>query len=309
LGGLITLPAAIIFLGAATSDFAGSTFSLGVHAMPIVFAQMPAGRLFGFLWLFMLFVAAVTSSVSMLQPVIAFLEEGFALKRHASAAILGLVSAIGCGYVMYFSKGLVALDTFDFWVGSFLIFVLAMVQALLYGWVFGIVKGDEELHRGAHIRIPRFVQFVLKYIVPVYLLGIFVIFCVQKLPSWELEKFRTTAGQPTALDAGVLPEPFLAAFTAKGLDVPEDARIVRDAQSWTILNQDDTLAYRVVADGEEWVVSAPSPGYLETVGKNPVALNSVLFVALIFTFVLILIHIAGRRWAAEGRFTKLGDAT
>ena len=51
--------------------------------------QMPAGRFFGFLWFFMLFVAAITSSVSMLQPVIAFFEEGFGLKRHASAAVLG----------------------------------------------------------------------------------------------------------------------------------------------------------------------------------------------------------------------------
>jgi NSS family neurotransmitter:Na+ symporter len=30
----------------------------------------------------------------MLQPIIAFLEEGFGLKRHASASILGLITAM-----------------------------------------------------------------------------------------------------------------------------------------------------------------------------------------------------------------------
>ncbi|MBN1851321.1 MAG: sodium-dependent transporter, partial [Pirellulales bacterium] len=82
LGGLITLPAAFIFLGIAAGG--QSTFDLGFKALPNVFAQMPAGQFFGFLWFFMLFVAAITSSLSMLQPVIAFLEEGFGLKRHAS---------------------------------------------------------------------------------------------------------------------------------------------------------------------------------------------------------------------------------
>ena len=158
LGGLITIPAAFIFLGAAVGE--KGTFALGFESLPNVFALMPGpalvGQLFGFLWFFMLFIAAITSSVSMLQPVIAFLEEGFGLKRHASAAILGLITLLGCGFVLYFSKGLVALDTFDFWVGSVLLFVLALIQSLLYGWAFGIERGATEAHRGAHIRIPHF---------------------------------------------------------------------------------------------------------------------------------------------------------
>ena len=171
LGGLITLPAAFIFLGAITST---STFSVGFQTLPNVFFNMPGGRFFGFLWFFMLFIAAVTSSVSMLQPVIAFLEEGFGLKRHASATLLGLVTALGGLFVVYFSQGLKALDTFDFWIGTFMIFVLAMVQSVMYGWIFGIDKGHKEAHKGAHIRIPWFVQIMLKYVVPVYLLIIFV---------------------------------------------------------------------------------------------------------------------------------------
>ena len=148
LGGLITLPAAFIFLGLAAGSM--GTFDLGFKALPNVFALMPAGRLFGFLWFLMLFVAAITSSISMLQPVIAFLEEGIGLKRHASVTFLGLISFLGCGFVTFFSKDLVALDTLDFWVGSVLIFLLALFQAILYGWVFGIERGETEAHRGAH---------------------------------------------------------------------------------------------------------------------------------------------------------------
>lgn len=193
LGGLITLPAAFIFLGATAGGF--GTFSLGFNALPNVFAQMPGGQFFGFLWFFMLFLAAITSSLSMLQPVIAFLEEGFGLKRHASVAFLGLITLMGTGFVMFFSKGLVALDTFDFWVGTTLIFMLGMIQVFLYGWALGIEKGHKELHEGAHIRIPMFVQYIIKYVSPVYLIVIFVSFCTMNAPDY----IETIKNDPVAL--------------------------------------------------------------------------------------------------------------
>ena len=182
LGGLITLPAAFIFLGAAATQ--QGTFGLGFNALPNVFAVMPGGRFFGFLWFFMLFLAAITSSVSMLQPVIAFLEEGLGLRRRASVAFLGLIAAFGTGFVLYFSKDMAALDTFDFWIGTMFIFILAMIQSILYGWVFGVEHGEQELHHGAHIRIPRFVQWILKYVTPVYLLAIFFGTCYTQGPTY-----------------------------------------------------------------------------------------------------------------------------
>ncbi len=228
LGGLITLPAAFIFLGVAAGGM--GTFGLGFNALPNVFAAMPAGRFFGFLWFFMLFLAAVTSSLSMLQPVIAFLEEGFGLKRRAAAMYLGLISLMGCGFVVYFSAKMRALDTFDFWIGSFLIFVLAMIQCFMYGWIFGIRKGHIEAHKGAHMRIPWFVQLMLKYVAPVYLLAVFIGFCITKIP-----------------------------------------------------------------------------GYARTMVDDPVALGSVLFIGAILAFVLVLIHFAGKRWVAEGRYAGIDD--
>ena len=182
LGGLITLPAAFIFLGAAAAT--QGTFGLGFNALPNVFAEMPGGRVFGFLWFFMLFLAAITSSLSMLQPVIAFLEEGLGLRRHASATLLGLITAFGTAFIVYFSKGLVALDTFDFWVGTMAIVVLSLIQSILYGWLFGIQRGEEELHRGAHLRVPHVVQWILKFVTPMFLLCIFAGVCYNDGPKY-----------------------------------------------------------------------------------------------------------------------------
>jgi SNF family Na+-dependent transporter len=196
-GGLITIPASFIFLGTLAPTLMNSSFDVGFVALPNVFDNMWGGRVFGFMWFFMLFIAAIAASVSMLQPCIAFFEEGLGLKRHASAALLGLIAAIGCGFVLYFSGGSVALDTFDFWVGTFLIFMLAMFQTVLYGWVLGIERGHEELHRGAQIRVPYFVQYELKYVTPLYLLAIFLTFCYYNLA----DRSRAIAEHPVALSS------------------------------------------------------------------------------------------------------------
>ena len=190
LGGLITIPAAFIFLGAAGA--VGGTFALGFNTLPLVFEHMPLGRLIGFLWFFLLLLAAITSSLSMLQPAIAFMQEGLGLTRMRAVALLCGVGSAGTMFVVWFSKNLVALDTFDFWVGTFCIFLLASVQTFIFGWVFGSRRGLEELDRGASMRVPRIFGFVIKYISPVYLAAIFVVWAWQNVGSY-VQSFREDA--------------------------------------------------------------------------------------------------------------------
>ena len=179
LGGMITIPAAFIFLGAAGA--VGGTFALGFNTLPLVFEHMPLGRWVGFLWFFLLFLAAITSSLSMLQPAIAFLQEGLGLTRTRAVAVLCGVGTAGTLLVVWFSKNLTAMDTLDFWVGTFCIYLLACVQTFLFGWVFGPQRGLEELDRGADLRLPRIFTFVIRYISPVYLLVVFVAWAVQDM--------------------------------------------------------------------------------------------------------------------------------
>jgi SNF family Na+-dependent transporter len=201
LGGLITIPAAFMFLGATALVGKYGTFDLGFKTLPNVFDAMPAGRLFGFLWFFMLFLAAITSSISMLQPVQAFFEEGLGCKRPLAVAALALLTAAGSLFVVYYSQGMLALDTFDFWGGTMLLFLLASIQAVLYGWVLGIQRGEAAAHEGAHLRIPRFVQFILKYISPSYLLAVFIgVIYTQGPGYWQ----ALTTSRVAALSVGLI---------------------------------------------------------------------------------------------------------
>jgi SNF family Na+-dependent transporter len=186
LGGLITVPAAFLFLGASGlgKDVLDSSFALGFKTLPVVFEYMHFGHFFGFCWFFMLFLAAITSSLSMLQPAIAFLEEGLRIGRRASVTILGLITATGSFLCIWFSKNLAALDTMDFWVGTAMIYVLAMAQVFLFAWVFGADRGVKFAEDGAELRLPRLFKFVICYVSPLYLLVVFVMWCVNNLPDY-----------------------------------------------------------------------------------------------------------------------------
>ena len=184
LGGLMTVPAAFTFLGIAGAT--GSTLGLGFNALPMVFASMPAGALFGFLFFFLLFLAAVTSSLSMLQPGIAFLEESMDIDRKKSVSVLGIITALGSGFVVYFSKDLKALDTIDFWVGTFLIFILATIQIIIFGWVIGIKQGLKMANQGALFRVPPIYGIIMKYVTPTFLLIIFALWTIQNVFGYNI---------------------------------------------------------------------------------------------------------------------------
>ena len=197
-GGLITITAAFVFLGASGI---GGGFGLGFQTLPVVFQQMGgAGRWIGFAWFFLLFLAAITSSISMLQPAKAFFEEALAISSGKAIALVSVICGFGSLWVIWFSKNTIALDTMDFWVGTFAIFVLATVQIICFGWIWGIKNGAAELDQGALIKIPRLFLFVMKWVAPVYLLVVLGGFTYFDLRG----KVKEMAGDPVALSTAVV---------------------------------------------------------------------------------------------------------
>jgi SNF family Na+-dependent transporter len=200
LGGLITVTAAVAFLGVeVTSANAGSTFALGFNTVPVVFAHMPGGAVIGAIWFFMLFLAAITSSLSMLQPAKAFFQETLGLPPIGATAAVTAFALVGNFFVLYNSHNLLALDTIDFWVGTVGIFLLATAQVLFFGWFGDFDAAWEAAHVGSQMRIPNAYRFILRYVTPTYLIGIFGLFCYTNLPDYVRAVIGTAEkpGDPT----------------------------------------------------------------------------------------------------------------
>lgn len=181
LGGSLVIPAAFAFLGPQKIiEVAHSgAFDLGFVTMPMIFGQMSFGTIFAFMWFLLLFLAGVTSSVSLAQPPIAFLEDEFDIPKKDAALIFGVVTFLLCQPAIFLLRyGVV--DELDFWGGTFSLVLFGCVEAILFSWVFGIDKAWDEMHAGADIKLPGIYKFIIKYITPILLIVILVSFIAQK---------------------------------------------------------------------------------------------------------------------------------
>ncbi|MGH7423669.1 MAG: sodium-dependent transporter, partial [Candidatus Methylomirabilales bacterium] len=183
-GGTIAITAAVVFFGLAETEAIakGGAFNLGFQALPMIFQQIPLGALFGTLWFVLLFFAAINSLVALTEPTMALFQDGFGWSRWKSTcAVLGALF-LGTQPVIFFLKhGF--LDELDFWLGSFGLVVFALVEAILFAWVFGMERGWAEIMKGAAIPVPRIFYYLIKYVTPLFLLCILVAWAIRDAPG------------------------------------------------------------------------------------------------------------------------------
>ena len=180
LGGSIAIVAAAVFFGAAgASEIAKSgAFSLGFITMPYVFAQMGAGGIMGFVWFLLLFIAGITSSVSLVQPALTFLKDELDWSRRKALVVIGAMNLAVTGFIAM-TIGFGTLDEVDFWAGSVLPVVSGLVMIVLFSWFLGIERGFKEMHKGALMNVPRVYRFIMKYITPAYMIFLLVFWAIQ----------------------------------------------------------------------------------------------------------------------------------
>jgi len=204
LGGTIVIPAAFAFFGGdMTAQIAeGGAFNLGLVTMPLILQKIAYGNIFGFLWFFLLFIAGITSSISLALPAIAFLEDEFNISKKKASLIFAAGTFILCQFVIFF-LGRGVLDEMDFWGGTFCTVVFALIEVIFFAWIFGMENAWTEMHIGSDITVPRFYRFIIKYVTPTFLLLILGFWLVQDcVPVLLLKK---VAGGNEPVDAENIP--------------------------------------------------------------------------------------------------------
>jgi NSS family neurotransmitter:Na+ symporter len=126
------------------------------QTLPIAFGQMPAGWLFGMLFFVLVFFAAITSSVALIEPAVAFLSENVGLHRKIASLYAGVVCwLIGLGTafsfnvwadVKWFDKTL--FELVDFLTSNLMLPLGGVLVALFAGWVVKREVSETELEMG-----------------------------------------------------------------------------------------------------------------------------------------------------------------
>lgn len=169
LGATIAIPAAFAMFGASSVQKLAQegTFRIGFMSMPAILLSLPLGNIVAFMWFSLLFLAALTSSLALAQPVIAFFEEerGWPHRKAVLATII-LISIGGAlsAFVPSF------IDELDFWIGTLFLVIFALVETVAF--VFILLPKDRNvivsLSENFNINITRRMSFF--YIIPTAIL-------------------------------------------------------------------------------------------------------------------------------------------
>jgi SNF family Na+-dependent transporter len=229
IGGSIIIPAAFVFFGPVDIKAVAQSgaFNLGFVTMPLIFNKIFLGALFGFAWFFLLFLAGITSSISLAQPAVAFLEDEFDISRGKAVAIFGAASFLLCQPAIFFlGRGVV--NELDFWGGTFCLVLFATVETILFAWVFGMEKAWEEIHHGADMRVPGVYKFIIKYVTPLFLILILGFWFFQEGVPTIMMKGIANADKPFVLGTRIF---LMAIFAALAVMVKVAWKRKRDREA------------------------------------------------------------------------------
>lgn len=202
----ISLMDTVISVLAAIAIFP-AVFSLGINpgygpelvfiTLPNVFAQMPGGYLWSILFFVLLCVAALTSTISLMEVIVAYLVEEIKIKRLTTTILVtigilffGILASLSFGIwkeVKIFNMGF--FDLFDNLTSKVFMPLGGLLIAVFTGWILNKNQVKDEL--STHGRFPtryyKVYLFLVRYITP---LGIIIVILNQMgLGKWFVGLF------------------------------------------------------------------------------------------------------------------------
>ncbi|WLF70676.1 sodium-dependent transporter [Clostridium septicum] len=153
--------------------------------LPAVFKSMPFGQFFEFMFFVLIAIAAITSTVSLMETAVTFISEQFNLSRKKTILIItsGLF-ALAIPSVLSFGplKNLKLLgersifDTLDFITGQIFLPIGGILICLFVAWVWGTNNAEKEISSDGkfEFKLKGLYSISVKYIAPLAILIIFL---------------------------------------------------------------------------------------------------------------------------------------
>jgi NSS family neurotransmitter:Na+ symporter len=159
----------------------GSGPGLVFVTLTIAFGHMPGGQLFGALFFVLLTVAAWTSAISIIEPMVAWLVEAFAFSRRKASALSGLGAwALGVGSLLSFNHwsdftlmGRNFFEVFEFLSTTVMLPAGGLLIAIFAGWRMARQSTVDELGIGDGV-VYSIWRFLVQVVAPIGVLAIFL---------------------------------------------------------------------------------------------------------------------------------------
>ena len=184
---MIIIPSIYAFSADPDGALSASGPSLMFIQLPSVFNNLPGGRWIGMVFFILVFFAALTSSISLVEAIVAVLRENLHLKRWVSCLIvfgimlvLGTLSSLGFGVLSGFSitvpsgSTYTILDMFDYLSNSILMPIVAILTCIIAGYFIDQKILPEEIGMLNQKGRLRYFRIMIRYIAPVCMAAILI---------------------------------------------------------------------------------------------------------------------------------------
>lgn len=181
LAGLMIVPTCFAFSGGDPAAL-GKGPSLMFGVLPKVFDNMPGGTVIGVIFFLMVLLAALTSSISLMETVVSTIQDKWKLDRKISCLIvLGLSLLFGVPSCLGFNvwgavslNGMSILDMFDFLTNSVMMPIIAFATCLLISFFAKPAAVIEEVSLSGKFKQKTLFSVVIRYVAPICILVILV---------------------------------------------------------------------------------------------------------------------------------------
>ncbi len=181
IAGLIIVPSVFAFAGgeqAASTSGPGLMFVM----LPKVFASMKFGHIIGGAFFILVFLAAVTSSISLMETIVSMIAEKTKWSRNSICLMVILIafamaipSTLGFGIWSGVTiLKLSILDFFDFISNTILMPVIALLMCIFIGHVMKTDLIAEEINLSEEFKNRKLYDMVIKFIAPAFLVLILI---------------------------------------------------------------------------------------------------------------------------------------
>ncbi len=177
LAGLMIIPSVVAFNGGSADGIsAGPGLMFGV--LPKVFQSIGGGNLLGAAFFVLVFFAALTSSISLMETMVSIIQDRFKTKRNATiigvtlfTLLIGSLSCLGYGPLSGITLlGMAFLDFFDFLSNSILMPIAALLCCVMVGHFVGTDVIAEEVTKAGHpFKRQKLYEIMVKWVAPVLL--------------------------------------------------------------------------------------------------------------------------------------------
>lgn len=178
LAGIAIFPAVFTF-GIDPSSGAGLAFI----SLPMVFSKMFMGNIFSLLFFILLLVAGLTSSISILEVIVAFICEDFSISRKKVTILTTIIVSLS-GVICSLSNGFMKIDIFNhsymdflnYLSSNFLLPLGAILISIFIGFCFDKKLFIKELTNNGEIELPfkNLLFFLFKFFIPFIISIIFL---------------------------------------------------------------------------------------------------------------------------------------